>query len=277
MWLHLGGRVAKHNFFSLSLQDWLISNATSNSYYHVGPLPWSLIFLFGIWLIWKDRNICIFNQKNPNPRLGKEVVDCALEFFYCASNGLAAKRSVIRSVRWEKPMAGWLTLNTDGSATGSAAGNSSVAGGGGLIRDENGEWVTGFARRIGSTNSFLAELWALRDGLQLCLQANVHSVNIELDAKAIVDALNSPTSHDAFVSPIMEDCRFMASRIPQKRFRHIYREANKCADFLARAGLLLESEFVVFPSPPVDLGSLLEADAVGLFVNRLYPAPVGAV
>ena len=170
-------------------------------------------------------------------------------------------------------MVGWLTLNIDGSATG----NSSIAGGGGLIRDENGEWVTGFARRIGSTNSFLAELWALRDGLQLCLQANAHAVIIEVDAKAIVDAFNSPTSHDAFVSPIMEDCRLMASRIPQRRFRHIYREANKCADFLARLGLLLDSEFVVFSSPPVDLASLLEADAVGLFVNKLCPAPVVAV
>ena len=44
-------------------------------------------------------------------------------------------------------MAGWLTLNTDGSATS----NTGLAGGGGLIRDENGDWVTGFARRIGST------------------------------------------------------------------------------------------------------------------------------
>ena len=273
VWLHLGRQVAKHNFFSLSLQDWLISNATSNSYYHLGPLPWSLIFLFGIWLIWKDRNICIFNQKNPNPRLGKEVVDCAVEFFYCANNGLVTKRTIIRSVRWEKLMAGWLTLNTDGSATG----NSSLAGGGGLIRDENGDWVTGFARRIGSTNSFLAELWALRDGLHLCLQANAHSVIIEVDAKAIMDAFNSPTSYDAFVSPIMEDCRLMANRIPQRRFRYIYREANKSADFLARLGLLLDTEFVVFSSPPVDLSSLLEADAIGLFVNRLCPAPAVAV
>ena len=92
-------------------------------------------------------------------------------------------------------MAGWLTLNTDGSATG----NSSLAGGGGLIRDENGDWVTSFVRRIGSTNSFLVELWALHDGLHLCLQANAHSVIIEVDAKAIVDAFNSPTSYDAFV------------------------------------------------------------------------------
>ena len=69
----------------------------------------------------------------------------------------------------------------------------------------------------------------------------------------------------------------MANRIPQRRFRHIYREANKCADFLARLGLLLDSEFVVFSNPPVDLASLLEANAIGLFVNRLCPAPVVAV
>ena len=49
------------------------------------------------------------------------------------------------------------------------------------------------------------------------------------------------------------------------------------ADFLARLGLLLDSEFVVFSSPPVDLTSLLEADAVGLFVSRLCPAAVFAV
>ena len=123
-------------------------------------------------------------------------------------------------------MASWLTLNMNGSATG----KTGLAGGGGLIRDENGR-VTGFARRIGSTNSFMAELWALRDGLHLCLQANVHSVIIEVDAKAIVDAFNSPTSCNAFVSTIMEDCRNMANQIPQRSFRHIYREANKCADF----------------------------------------------
>ena len=170
-------------------------------------------------------------------------------------------------------MAGWLTLNTDGLATS----NTGLAGGGGLIRDENGDWVTGFARRIGSTNSFMAELWALRDGLHLCLQANAHSIMIEIDAQAIVDAFNSPTSCNAFVSTIMEDCRLMANRIPQRRFRHIYREANKCADFLARLGLFLDSEFVVFSSPPVDLSSFLEADAIGLFVSRLCPAPVFAI
>ena len=52
--------------------------------------------------------------------------------------------------------------------------------------------MTGFARRIGNTSNYMAELWALLDGLQLCLQMNAQSVIIELDAKVIMDALNSP-------------------------------------------------------------------------------------
>ena len=111
----------------------------------------------------------------------------------------------------------------------------------------------GFARRIGNTSGYLAKLWALRDGLQLCLQINAQSVVIELDAKAIVDAFNSPSPSNSIVSSLMDDCICLATRIPHKRFRHIYREANKCADCLARIGSLLDSDFAVFSSPPVDL------------------------
>ena len=123
----------------------------------------------------------------------------------------------------------------------------------------------------------MAELWALRDGLQLCLQMNAHSVIIELDAKIIMDTLNSPTSSNSFISSILEDCRHMANRIPQNIFRHIYREANQWADFLARIGLLLDNDFIMFSSPPVDLTSILEADANGLYVNRLCSKSLFAV
>ena len=94
----------------------------------------------------------------------------------------------MKSIRWEKPRVGWLTLNINGSATS----NSGPTGGGGLVRDENGDWVKGFARRIGNTSSYLAEL----------------------DAKAIVEAFNSPTFPSSCVSPTMDECRHMATQIP---------------------------------------------------------------
>ena len=47
--------------------------------------------------------------------------------------------------------------------------------------------------------------------------------------------------------------------------------------FLAKIGLLLDNDFVVFSSSPVDLTSILEADANGLYVNRLCFEPLFVV
>ena len=60
---------------------------------------------------------------------------------------------VIRQVRWEKPSSGWMKLNMDGSSNASLG----SAGGGILIRDEWGNWILGFTRRIGNANSFMTE------------------------------------------------------------------------------------------------------------------------
>lgn len=177
------------------------------------------------------------------------------------------------SICWEKPCSGWFKLNTDGSSLG----NPGLAGGGGLIRDENGDWVVGFARKIGIASSFMAELWALRDGLLLCLQIHAQAVIVEMDSKVIIDTFSTHAEASTIVSAIMEDCKQLVAQIPQVRFNHVYREANKRADFLAKLGASLDVDFNVFSSPPMDLLDLWEADARGLFCNRLCPAPSFAV
>jgi len=78
-----------------------------------------------------------------------------------------------------------MKLNTDGSSLG----NLGLAGGGGVVQDWTGRWIVGFTRKIGITTSLLAELWAIQDGLMLCIERNFSKVEVELDAKAIVDML----------------------------------------------------------------------------------------
>ena len=39
----------------------------------------------------------------------------------------------------------------------------------------------------------------------------------------------------------------------------------------------IDSDYVVFPSPPVDIVHILEADACGLAVNRLCPVSLFSV
>lgn len=69
----------------------------------------------------------------------------------------------------------------------------------------------------------------------------------------------------------MDDCKLLASRIPQICFRHCFCEVNRCADALARLGGLQSSIFVIFESPPMDLVNFLEFDSNGLYLNRLCP------
>ena len=230
---HQLGRQAIDSFFSnQNLQEWIVSNAKSGQQFGSGHIPWYQIFLFTIRLIWKDRNQFVFRKKNLNPNLAKEILDRASEFVFCACNQLATKRLIWKSIRWEKPRDGWLTLNVDGSAAGSLG----MAKGGGLIRDGNGDWVIGFARMIGTATNFLAKLWTLQDGLLLYLQIQAQAVLIELDAKAVVDAFNLQNYSNSIVSSIMDNCRHLASQILRMRVRHVYKEANKCADFLAKLG-----------------------------------------
>ena len=148
------------------------------------------------------------------------------------------------------PERGRLKLNTDGAAS-KALG---VAGGGGLIRDNQGNWIVSFSRRIGVTNSFMAEVWALRDGLMLCNQMNLSDVIVELDTKVLVNAFKNPSYANSVISPLFEDYKQLASQIPRHCIRHIYREANKCANKLASIGLNQSLDLLV------DLLGCFEAD-----------------
>ena len=68
-----------------------------------------------------------------------------------------------------------------------------------------GWWVVGFSRNIGVTSSFEAELWALMDGLSICVDRNYLAIEVELDAKAIIDILLNPNQTNSFVSPLLDD------------------------------------------------------------------------
>ncbi|KAF3960850.1 hypothetical protein CMV_014465 [Castanea mollissima] len=189
----------------------------------------------------------------------------ASEFFLCINRPKCNHRWITKYIRWEKPASGWLKLNTDGSFD-DLLGN---AGGVGLIRDEQGNWVAGFTRKLGKANSFIAEAWALRDGLMLCKQLNLSNVIAELDAKALVDALNKPSFDNSVISPLSDDCKQLASQIPRIVFRHIYREANSCADHLANVGRPQSLDLVAYNSPPVDLAPHIMADCQGLCAKKL--------
>ena len=209
----------------------------------------------------------VFQNKPFNPILHLEILNKALEFTHCAINIREATHHSLKPVKWEKPAIGWRKLNSDGSSLG----NPGRAGGGGLIQDEEGNWVLGYSRQIDITLSFIAELWALRDGFMLCVDRNFSTVMVEMDAKVIIEVLNNPNNTNLIISSIADDCRKLASQIPRIRFDHCYREANRSANTLARMGAQQSSSFCLYTSPPEDVIPLLEFDNSDLYVNRRCP------
>ena len=216
------------------------------------------------------RNKVVFQNQAPSPSIHQEVIQRAVEFFFCAQGNSLYKPMALKMIRWERPYRGWYKLNTDGSALG----NPGTAGGGGVLRDDAGLWISGFARQIGHTTSFLAELWALRDGLSMCVDLNINALEIDLDAKVVADLMNNSGSSNAFNSSIVADCRLLISRIPQVKVRHCYRESNSCADALARFGAKMCPDVMYFSSPPPWLFSTYVSDLYGLYHSRLCPCPV---
>lgn len=61
--------------------------------------------------------------------------------------------------------------------------------GGDIIRNSNGNYVCGYARDVGFKISVVAKLWVLRDGINMCINMNLVALDIELDAKLMVELL----------------------------------------------------------------------------------------
>ena len=91
-----------------------------------------------------------------------------------------------------------------------------------MIRNDTGNWVVGFSRRIDVTSSFEAELWALRDGLTIFVDRNFQAIEVDMDAKAIIDILQKTNQTNPFISPLLDDCRQLASQVQRIHFSHCY-------------------------------------------------------
>ena len=73
----------------------------------------------------------------------------------------------------------------------------------------------------------------------MCIALKLPAVEIELDSKLVVDLMKKEMDHPNGIDVLVVDCRKFLKDIPLVRIKHCYKEANKCADALARRGALL--------------------------------------
>ena len=78
-------------------------------------------------------------------------------------------------------------------------------------------------------------------------------IELNVDSKAVVYLLSNNENSSIEFAPILDDCRQFMTLILALKINHCFREANTCADGLAKAGSRGEQDFVTLETPPVEI------------------------
>ncbi|CAN1162503.1 Putative ribonuclease H protein At1g65750 [Linum perenne] len=207
---------------------------------------------FGIvcWYLWKARNERLFagSREGASTIASKcigweEKVREAVSFEATILESVKVKRQI--QVAWQASPAGWVTVNSDGSVL---IGQSKAAAGG-LLRDEDGRCIEAFACNLGKCSITRAEIRGALEGIRLAWIRGFRKVQVQIDSEAAVAILlDSSQTID---------------------HRHVYREANKAADYLANLGHSLDRGCHSVPLTDCNLAYFIRHDCMGISNPRL--------
>ncbi|CAJ2634326.1 unnamed protein product [Trifolium pratense] len=168
-------------------------------------------------------------------------------------------------IGWKRPQGGWVKLNCDGAYKESL----DLAGCGGLIRDCDGQWRTGYTRKIGTCDALHAEMWGMYEGLKIARRQGFSHIIVESDSKLLVDMVTNNCQINGATPVLIRRIRDLINLSWHVQVNHTLREGNRCADWLASYSLTNDSFFpIVLEAPPRELQSISFDDISGACMPR---------
>ncbi|KAK9019279.1 hypothetical protein V6N11_053805 [Hibiscus sabdariffa] len=195
------------DFYALCYVDWLNLNLRGAAGFINGSLAscWSEFFVVTCWMLWKHRCSTIIDVNNA---FRGDFLSCCVRLTreYVAEfnkpHVTVSQTSEVTS-RWQKLSLGWIKANSDGVVRGIDI----LASAGSVIRDDQGRWVYGYARRLGRCSVLMAELWAAHDILLAAWDLGFHQVQMETDNLDVARILQG--SSDALAACSLVDVILM--------------------------------------------------------------------
>ncbi|CAN1195125.1 Putative ribonuclease H protein At1g65750 [Linum perenne] len=229
-----------------------------------------LLFGVTVWMIWKSRDEFIFSNSNATAsQIGHRSVrwtSAVTDAFHRDARCFGDPRvKRWESIAWEPGPEEWITINTDGSFLPSRR----KASAGGIIRSCDGHGLVAFTMNLGVCTITRAEIRGAIAGLAMAWEYGFRRVELQLDSQVAISLLTSSQvpehQHAAEVLHFQNLCR----RDWIVNIRHIFREANKMADFLASRGYEFPFGIHLFPLSDCNLGHFLRYDCLGISETRL--------
>ncbi|KAF7833600.1 hypothetical protein G2W53_015933 [Senna tora] len=245
------------------IQEWVLLNLMDKD-----PI-WPSTFSIICWLIWKHRNNWVFNKAH-KPIFSivhsinyhtKAFLDCGL---LKHSSWSPSESNKNMHIKWKPPECGSLKFNVDGSCW---RHNSSISCGG-VLRDSDGRWITGFVRRMGKGNSLTAEMWAIYSSLQIAWDNRLKDIIIETDSLLAITLIKDGVDRFHPLKPLVSAICNLADRIGNINFTHSFREGNRVANALASSGHCMDFGLYSLDIPPSSCILLVEDDIRGVLFPR---------
>ncbi|CAN1138950.1 Putative ribonuclease H protein At1g65750, partial [Linum perenne] len=162
---------------------------------------------------------------------------------------------------------GCFSLNSDGSLYT----NPNRVAAGGVIRDDNGRFVSAFTANLGSCSIMRAELTSIVEGTKQAWDLGIRKLRVQSDSEAAVRLLKNPRCDNNQHASLIHQFSELSKRDWHISVHHIYREANYAADYLANLGHTLDLGIHVFDAPDTTLLYWLNFDVVGACTSHLIP------
>lgn len=137
---------------------------------------------------------------------------------------LSKHATVIKNVIWSFPPHGQIKLNSDGASRD----NSGDAGCGGLLRKDNGQWITGFTFHIGYFSAQTGELRGIYIGMLRAWQAGFKKLIVESDSLSSIQVVQKNSNSNI---PLVSKIKSLTMIQWEVEFKHTLRECNYCADW----------------------------------------------
>lgn len=128
----------------------------------------------------------------------------------------------------------------------------------------------GFIVKIGSTDSFYAELWGLREDLRLVRERGFGKVVVKIVNESAINIMKRESDYEEDATYLIRDCKHLVEGWNSIHYTHVRREGNKCVDYLANLGQQGEWGMSYLEDSPGGLVELLQANTGGVSTRRIW-------
>ncbi|XP_021848762.2 uncharacterized protein [Spinacia oleracea] len=235
-------------------------------------------FSFLIWPLWKERNNYIFKNTSFNPyRVFHKASSAYQEWqsrllldqhqlkgtpFTSHTSTITTPPSPPIMVRRFPPPTDIFKLNFDGSS------KTSSAAAGIIIRNSSGNPVSACTFNLGHIQAFMAEAIALHKGLQEARRLNIAHIQIEGDNLLVINSVKGIWVPPWKIHNTIKDIKHLLDLFDTWEIKHIFREANSAADWIANVGHLIVGKMYIDPKTSHSLSSILCNDYSGVTLVR---------